>query len=149
MKETLDSLDTISHVIQLAIAPVFLLTGIGALLNVMMQRLARIVDRSHKVEERFPIEDPDRAQEAHLELRTLSHRLRLINRAVTALVMSALLISAVIIGLFVSEYYPWSPDLTKIVATVFAASLFALTIGLLFFLREVYMATATLRIGIR
>jgi hypothetical protein len=146
MKETLDG---ISHVIQLAIAPVFLLTGIGALLNVMMQRLARIVDRAHKIEDMFPIADANRAQEGHEELRTLSHRLRLINRSVTALVMSALLTSAVIVGLFVSEYYAWSPDLTKVVATAFAFALAALTLGLLFFLREVYMATETLRIGIR
>jgi hypothetical protein len=146
MKEALDG---IGHVIQLAIAPVFLLTGIGALLNVMMTRLARIVDRAHKIEEKFLLNDALRTQEAHQELRTLSQRLRLINRAVTALVMSALLTSAVIVGLFVSQYYAWSPDLTWVVATVFAGSLAALTFGLLFFLREVYIATATLRIGVK
>jgi phage shock protein PspC (stress-responsive transcriptional regulator) len=144
-----DQLDIIAHVIQLAIAPVFLLTGIGALLGVMTQRIARIVDRARSVEESFPIADPDRAQAAHLELRSLSHRVRLVNRAVTLCVLAALLVCGVIGGLFITAYYAWSPDLTRVVATVFAAALLALIGGLLFFLREVYIATATLRFGVK
>jgi len=144
-----DQLDIIAHVIQLAIAPVFLLTGIGALLGVMTQRIARIVDRARAVEEAFPIEDPERALAAHLELRSLSHRVRLVNRAVTLCVLAALLVCGVIGGLFITAYYAWSPDLTRVVATIFALALLALTGGLLFFLREVYIATATLRFGVK
>ena len=142
-----DQLDVIAHVIQLAIAPVFLLTGIGALLNVMMQRIARIVDRARTVEDQLPTADEAHEKAARAELRALSHRLRLVNRAVTLCVLAALLVCGVIGGLFITAYYAWSPDLTRGVATVFAAALLSLIGGLLFFLREVYIATATLRFG--
>ncbi len=144
-----DQLDIIAHVIQLAIAPVFLLTGIGALLGVMTQRIARIIDRARTLEERMPAADESQANAAHAELRTLSHRLRLVNRAVSLCVIAALLICGVIGGLFITAYYAWSPDLTRVVALVFAAALLSLIIGLLCFLREVYIATATLRFGVR
>lgn len=144
-----DQLDIIAHVIQLAIAPVFLLTGIGALLGVMMQRVARIIDRARTVEDQLPTADDKRAHEFHAELRTLSRRLRLVNRAVTLCVLAALLVCGVIGGLFITAYYAWSPDLTRVVATVFAAALLSLIAGLLYFLREVYIATATLRFGVK
>ncbi len=69
------------------------------------------------------------------------------NRAITLLVISALLVCAVIVGLFITAYYAWSPDLTKLLAALFALALLALILGLLSFLREVYVATRTLRIG--
>lgn len=144
-----DQLDIIAHVIQLSIAPVFLLTGIGALLGVMMQRIARIIDRARTIEDQLPAADENRAHALHDELHTLSRRLRLVNRAVTLCVLAALLVCGVIGGLFITAYYAWSPDLTRLVATVFAAALLALIGGLLFFLREVYVATATLRFNLK
>ncbi len=62
-----EQLDVIAHVIQLSIAPVFLLTGIGALLGVMMQRIARIIDRARSLEDLLPAADPAHAQAAHVE----------------------------------------------------------------------------------
>ncbi len=144
-----DQLDIIAHVIQLAIAPVFLLTGIGALLGVMMQRVARIIDRARNVEDELRAADDRRAHALHDELHTLSRRLRLVNRAVTLCVLAALLVCAVIGGLFITAYFAWSPDLTRIVAAIFAAALLSLIAGLLFFLREVYIATATLRFNVK
>jgi polyferredoxin len=144
-----EQLDVIAHVIQLSIAPVFLLTGIGALLGVLTQRLARIIDRARSVEEALPGADAARGKSFHSELRSLARRARLINRAITLCVLSALLICAVIGGLFITAYYAWSPDLTRVVAGIFGAALLALTAGLLFFLREVYLATATLRFGVK
>lgn len=139
----------ISHVIQLAVAPVFLVTGIAGLLGVMMQRVARIIDRARKLEELLPTATKARSDDVHAELHVLSRRLRLINRAVSLCVFAALLICAVIGGLFITAYYAWAPDLTRIVATVFAAALLCLILGLLLFLREVYVATSTLRFGNR
>ncbi len=140
-------LDAIVNVIQLSVAPVFLLTGIGAILGVMAQRLARVIDRARQIEPL--VNDQNTADDAalHDEYRTLGRRARAINRAITLCVLSALLVCAVIVGLFVSSYYAWSPDLTRWVAGIFGAALLALITGLLFFLREVYDATKTLRIG--
>jgi uncharacterized membrane protein YGL010W len=144
-----EKLDVIAHVIQLAIAPVFLLTGIGELLGVMTNRLARIVDRARTLEDQhFEADEPQRKR-IDDQLRQLARRARLTNRAITLLVLAALLVCTVIVGLFVTAYYAWSPDLTRVVATLFAAAMLALIIGLLTFLREVYLATQTLRIGHR
>ena len=142
-------LNPISHVIQLSVAPVFLLTGIGALLGVMTNRMARIVDRARALEPQRAQAAPAEVGRLDQELAELEQRARLINRAITLHVVAALLVCAVIVGLFVTAYYAWTPDLTKLLAALFAAALLALIVGLLSFLREVYVATQTLRIGHR
>lgn len=138
-----EQLNVVAGVIQLSVAPVFLLTGIGALLGVMTQRLARIVDRARTVEL-----DPGGSRGPD-ELAQLGQRAHWIHRAITLCVVAALLVCAVIVGLFVTAYYAWSPDLAKVVATLFAAAMLALIGGLLAFLREVQIATAVLRFSPR
>lgn len=142
-------LNPISQVIQLSVAPVFLLTGIGALLGVMTNRMARIVDRARALEPQRALATPADVGPFDQELGELEQRARLINRAITLHVIAALLVCAVIVGLFVTAYYEWSPDLTRVLAALFAGALLALIVGLLSFLREVYIATQTLRIGHR
>jgi hypothetical protein len=73
----------------------------------------------------------------------------LVNLAITLFLFAALLVCAVIVGLFVTAYYAWSPDLTRVMGALFALAMTALIGGLLCFLREVYLATATLRIGVK
>jgi hypothetical protein len=139
-------LDSVVHFIQLAIAPVFLLTAIGAMLGTMTNRVARIVDRARELEQRLA-GSADSGSAQHRELRLLARRARLINMAITSTVLSALLVCVSIGGLFLDAY--WQRSLTTVVAWVFGVSLLALIVGLGFFLREIYVATATLRIGIR
>lgn len=141
-------LDQISRVIQLSVAPVFLLTGIGALLGVTTTRLARIVDRARSIETELNGASAERGTQIREEIGTLTRRARLINRAITLCVVAALLVCAVIVGLFITAYYAWSPDLTRLVAAVFALGLLSLIAGLLCFLREVYIATQHLRFGV-
>ena len=69
----------------------------------------------------------------------------MILRAIALCVISGLLVCAVIVGHFTTAYYKWTPDLSRFVAALFGAALLALLAGLLTFLREVYVATATLR----
>jgi hypothetical protein len=132
--------------IQLAIAPVFLLTAIGAMLGTMTNRVARIVDRARDLERQLAARAEDDAA-CHRELRLLGRRARLINRAITFTVLSALLVCLSIGGLFLDAW--WSRNLTTLVAWIFGISLLALILGLTYFLREIYLATATLRIGVR
>jgi hypothetical protein len=141
--------DAVAHVIQLAVAPVFLLTGIGALLGVMMTRVSRIIDRARVLEPQLDDAETGSTHPLHGELRSLGRRARLINWAITLFVFAALLVCAVIVGMFMTAYYAWSPDLTRVMAALFALAMTALIGGLLCFLREVYLATATLRIGVR
>jgi len=142
---------SIAHVIQLAVAPVFLLSGMAGLLAVLTNRLGRIIDRARRLEEKLapsaPTATPPEAAAIHADLATLSRRARLINAAVTLCTSSALLICAVIAVLFLSAFLRF--DLTATVAFLFVAAMLALFGGLLFFLREVFVATASLRIGPR
>jgi hypothetical protein len=142
-------LNVISNVIQLSVAPVFLLTGIGALLGVITNRLTRVVDRARLIEERLRDAPADERRKLDDELLSLEQRARLIYRAITLLVLSALLVCALVGGLFITAYYAWSPDLTRLLAAIFSVAMLALISGLLLFLREVYIATQTLRIGHR
>jgi len=142
---------SIAHVIQLAVAPVFLLSGMAGLLAVLTNRLGRIIDRARRLEEKLApaglsAGSPEAAA-IHADLATLSRRARLINAAVTLCTSSALLICAVIAVLFLSAFLRF--DLTATVAFLFVAAMLALFGGLLFFLREVFVATASLRIGPR
>ncbi len=139
------SLDLIAHVIQLSVAPVFLLTAIAGLLGVLANRLARAVDRARTIEDILLTPDPRDPDGLRAEHAVVARRSVMILRAIVLCVIASLLVCSVIIGLFITAYYRWSPDLTRGVAVIFAAALVALIAGLLTFLREVYIATATLR----
>jgi hypothetical protein len=135
----------IAHVIQLAVAPVFLLTGVGALLGVLTNRLARIIDRARVLEERLGVlgETERAACEAHLL--TLSERSRHINRAIGLSVSCALLICAVIVALFAGAFL--ATDVSKLIGVVFIAAMCTLIGALISFLFEISIATRSLRIG--
>lgn len=138
-------LDLIAHVIQLSVAPVFLLTAIAGLLGVLANRLARAVDRARQIEDLLAAAEAPNAEALRLEHAVCARRSAMILRAIVLCVVAALLVCAVIVGLFVTAYYKWSPDLSRVLAAIFSCALVALIAGLLTFLREVYIATATLR----
>ncbi len=140
------SIESIAAVIQLAVAPVFLLAGIAGMLNVLSIRLGRIVDRARVVETRM-------AQEPHEEHRTLLQseteglwkRIRLVNWALRMFVTGALLVCLVIMSLFVGEIVTF--DLATIVAVLFVAAMCLVTAGLILFLFEVSVSTQRIRAG--
>lgn len=129
---------TVAHVIQLAVAPVFLLTGIGAILNVITSRLARIVDRARVLNSSNERDDPAQKQ----EMRILSRRSRWVHWAVGLCTMSALLICIVIAALFVGSETGIDPS--QAVSLLFISAMLALIFGLLCFLREVFLATGNM-----
>ena len=129
---------TVAHVIQLAVAPVFLLTGIGAILNVITTRLARIVDRSRALTN---LNDQIKSAQKE-EMAMLARRTRWIHWAVSLCTMSALLICIVIAALFVGSVI--SIDPARAVSLLFISAMFMLIAGLLCFLREIFLATGNL-----
>ena len=135
----------LAQVIQLAVAPVFLLTGVGATLNVLASRIARIIDRARPMEERLATVDGDVARDLHERLRILSRRATLINRAIALCVLSGLLVSLVVAALFITSSL--SIDLAAPIAVAFVVALLSLAASLLLFLREVFLATASLSFG--
>ena len=137
----------LANAIQLALAPVFLLTGIAALLSVMTGRLARIIDRGRAFAERgdrFVSQDDVLIA---LERQTLEPRRHLTSVAITATTIAALLVCMVIAGLFIEVML--ETPLKWLISAFFAASMVALVAGLAFFLREVHLAMRTVRIAVQ
>ena len=95
-------LTQLAQIIQLAVAPVFLLAGLGAFLNVCAGRLARIVDRMRKLEPRILDSRGEEHDRLLNEVRLLDRRSRIVSRAIFATVLAALLISAVVVLLFLA-----------------------------------------------
>ena len=135
----------IAHAIQLSLAPVFLLSGIGVMLGVLTNRLARIVDRARPLEERRKHVDQDAAAELNRQLQSFARRARLMNTSITLSVISALLIASVVALLFSSAFIQL--NLAVAVSALFIAAMFSLVLALGSFLAEIRIATATLRIA--
>jgi len=139
-----ESIPIIQHAIQLAIAPVFLLTGIAALLGVMANRLARIIDRARDLEQRWgALEERVRAA-TQVEFVNLERRRHLASWSINFCTGAALLVCIVIVTLFFEEFI--STDLKWLAGAQFVAAMISLIAGLTCFLREVYVATHTVRI---
>jgi len=141
----LANISGVAHAIQLAIAPVFLLTAVGSFLGVITNRLARVIDRARVLEAKLEAASPEHAPAIRSHLKVLSHRARYINIAITACTVAALLVCAVIAILFFGSYTSF--DSRTAVALIFIFAMLALMIGLLCFLQEVFLATLNLRIG--
>src|SRR5688572_24559680 len=86
----------IARLIQLAVAPVFLLSGIGAFLAVMTNRLSRVIDRARILESKIVDAAATDQGRLHFELQRLEMRARLIGRAITLCTVTALLVCTVI-----------------------------------------------------
>lgn len=137
-------LGNIGQIIQLAIAPVFLLTGVGTNLTVLTNRLARIIDRSRTLEEFVNTNGaPSLTPAVREELDELYQRAHLINRAITLSSTCALLICLVIATLFLGDALDLHFD--KLIAALFVIGIVALIGSFIFFLREIFVATKTLR----
>jgi hypothetical protein len=134
----------IAHTIQIAIAPVFLLTGVAAILGVLSNRLGRIIDRARLLEERLAHPQDD-TPALHEELGIPARRARLVYRAIALGTTAALLVCIVIATLFGAALFDML--VTKFIAAFFIAAMLALIGALMIFLREVFYATASLRIG--
>ena len=137
----------IAHVIQAAVAPVFVLSGTGMMINVLTNRLARIVDRARVMEARPDHPDPAVEAQIKADVATLSRRARLVNRALTMTTICSLLVCLVIVALFAGAAL--GVDLSPLIGSGFVAAMLAFVGALVVFLREIFVATAALRIGRR
>ena len=143
--ESLTHIAGIGQAIQLAVAPVFLLTGVGATLNVLAQRIGRIIDRARVMEGRLVNASPQLAAELHALLSVLSRRAKLVNRAIGLSVFSGILVSFVVAALFVSATL--KVDLSLPIAIGFVMALVGLALAFIYFLREIFIATKSLLFG--
>lgn len=135
----------VAGAIQLAIAPVFLLTAVGAFLNVMTSRLARAVDRARRLETLLPELGGEREERVRADLRVLSRRARWSNRAISCCVACAIFICMEVALMFAGAFL--GTDLSQVAGALFFLGIIALVLGLLAFLREIFIATRHLSIG--
>jgi hypothetical protein len=138
--------ENVAKLIQLALGPVFLISGVGITLSMLTQRLARIVDRARKLEsERDETTQEKKLATIDWELRVIFRRARKINAAIALCTAAALFTTLVVTLLFASEFVPLG--MGGIIAILFVASMGCLSIAFLVFLLEVRIATNALRIG--
>lgn len=138
MWPTPDDFPDVARAIQLALAPVFLLTGIAGLLNVMSARLSRIIDRGRALTENRGVVMAD-AEMLARQIQVLERRRRFTSIAITACTIAALLLCLVVATLFVEGML--NVPLGALVGALFMGSTFALIVGLAYFLREVHDST--------
>jgi len=134
----------IAHLIQSALAPVFLLSGVGVTLGVMTSRLGRAVDRARHLEGLLARHPAD-ARQIHDDLRVLARRTRYLNAAITMCGCSAVLIALVVITLFANVFF--GSGFAGTIALLFVGSMVFITGAYIAFLIEVRLATKHLRIG--
>lgn len=130
----------IGHVIQLAIAPVFLLTGVATKLTVLTNRLARIIDRTRVLEDRLKV---SANAEYSAELELLYQRSHLINFAIASSTACGLLVCVVIAMLFAGD--TTGIPLDQYIAACFVLAMLGLISSFVYFLREIFISSRFMR----
>ena len=135
----------VSHGIQLAVAPVFLLTAVAALIGSFATRLARIIDRARLLEEKLETESIKNIRAAHWELRRLRLRGRIVSASMAMLTICSLMIGVTIMALFLGE--TTQLNIQRWVPSSFIAGVVFFLLALLGFLVETLLAMHVLRFG--
>ena len=135
---------TIAHQIQLAVAPVFLLAGIGSILNVLAGRLARVVERARQLERDFAAFDEETRAAATAELHILDRRMTVVNLSLSACTSAALFVCVLVAMMFTANLAEVA--FGRQLAWLFVLTMLLLILGLILFLWEVRLAMKALRV---
>ena len=133
----------IAGVIQLAIAPVFMLTALAGIIAALNARLGRAVDRRRDLEQRLPAMGSEEKPSARAELGVIERRIRFVYLSILFAVVSGLFICLLIVGAFIAAFV--AADVSRTIAAMFACAMLALIACLLLFLREIFLAVSTPR----
>lgn len=138
------NIDTVASVIDIAVAPVFLLAGISGLLLVLTSRLGRTIDRSRSLQAaEAEVRSPEHKQIILREKANLVRRMHLNHFAIGAAVLSAILVCLVVVTLFLGSL--WQLNVAVVVASLFIVCMILLSLAFCSFLLEVLVATRVLR----
>ena len=140
---SLANLTDVTHLIQLAIAPVFLLNAVASIIGVLINRLSRSVDRIRVLDDRLSRTDLGTAERDGRELQVLRRRLWLIYLALTCEVLCALFVGMLIATGFVGAVFGANVSLG--IACLFVLAMAAFIVGLTVFLREIFLAVVSTR----
>jgi hypothetical protein len=136
--------EQLAQTIQIALAPVFLLVAMGSLLNVITARLARVVDRSRQLIERYSQTDGDEHARLVSELRIIDRRMSIINWSIALCVACGIVVCMMVAMLFLMGSGQQALS-TPIAATFIVAMLFLLS-ALVLFMLEVRLAIRTIHV---
>lgn len=136
-------LTDVTRLIQLAVAPVFLLTAVGTIIGVLTNRLGRVVDRIRALEEKLPGFSLEQTKATNEELGILNRRMRLVYMAIVSAVFSALFVGLLIASAFIGAFL--SVELSALIGILFIAAMLAFIGGLVVFLREIFLAVVSIR----
>jgi hypothetical protein len=139
-----EDISATARLIQLAITPIFLLVGIGGLLNVMAGRLARVVDRVRALEDDVLTAGEERRRDEIGELAILARRLKICHWAIAMCTLSAILVCLMVVLIFLASFATMS--YAAPVAILFIAVMTALTVGLSLFFVEISISTRVVRV---
>jgi Protein of unknown function (DUF2721) len=139
-------INNVTHLVQMALTPAFLLSGIGAVLAVLSSRLSRIVDRSHQLEDKL-LSNSGTSAQLH-ELKILNVRAQTIHFSLFFCTISAFCICAVVSIIYIGKLYLDSELTGIIVSWLFAISMATLTISLFLFLKEIRLCAHCIQVGI-
>jgi hypothetical protein len=139
-------LSTVTHGIQLAVAPVFLLTAVSGMIGTAASRLARIIDRARLLEDRVESAlEGDAMTPAFDELKRLRLRGRFVNGCITLLTLCAILIGLTIMALFLGETADF--QISRATTVLFLTGVSSFLLALICFLTETFLATQMLKFG--
>ncbi len=146
------SVNAVSNLIQLSVAPVFLIAGVGAILGVLSGRLARITDRIEKLNiklnqasneglnsRRSTDLSGETANALKLQRKYLRIRAKNMNMAILFCIMTGLLVASVIMTLFLSSFFEFHSGF--LIALLFITGMGSFMLSLILFIREIFMAT--------
>ena len=139
----IDHVPEVFAVVQLAVAPVFLLTAIGTVIAALNVRLGRAVDRRRDLESRLAKMAAEEQAFAREELTVIARRIRFVYYAITAAVTSGLFVCLLIAGAFIGAFV--QVRLSYTIGAMFVLAMLALIASLLLFLREIFLAVSTPR----
>ena len=148
---TADSINPLTEAIQLAVAPVFLLTGVAGMRNALGTRLARVIDRARQLQNR--LEEPEKNLSASkqaaisAELQTLRQRSKIINLATALMVICAALIGLTVMELFYSAGLGGRLQITHWVTTTFLGGFGCFITACMLYLAEILVASRSVQIG--
>lgn len=132
---------TVSELIQLSVAPVFLLAAVAGLLNVFTGRLTRIMDQVYKLDARE--ENNSRTEEMIERRNFLAMRMSNINLAILFITFTGIMVALVIVTMFLSTLLEFSTGI--VISVLFILAMLSIIISLFVFLREIHYTTSFIK----
>src|ERR1017187_6430204 len=137
-------LNEIVPVLQVAIGPVILISGVRVLLLAMTNRLGRAIDRARQLEAELSKRTEAEREHLQAQVAIIYQRAKMIRMSITLAAMSALLAAALVVALFLTALLRW--ENAWLVSLIFIACMVSLIASLVAFIRDINLSLRALRL---